>query len=321
METAPPSGIRSDRAGCEGERGRLNLVGSSRAQVQKGGSRVESLLHWMAVNRRTTLAVAFLVALAIGYANFLSRARWEIDLWPLLLAPAAAVAWVYPPRTGSVFAVFAAVCVVVSSDGGDGFPLIPTMGELVVDALTLLTFSGLVGLLARTLGVQTQLARFDPLTAAASAARFRALLEQELLRARRYDHSTTVAYLDVDNFKMINDEHGHHTGDMALQSVATVLSRQLRHTDVVGRLGGDEFGILMPETGSDAAHVVLNRIRSAVGELAVEKAWPIGVSIGATVVAGSCADATCDEVIKRADTQMYRVKSGSKNGVLVEAFG
>jgi diguanylate cyclase (GGDEF)-like protein len=275
----------------------------------------------MTVNRRATLAAALVAVLAIGYANFLSRAAWEIDLWPLVLAPAAAVAWVYPPRTALVFGVFAAACVVVSSDGGDGFPLVSTMGELVVDTLTFLTFSGLVGLLARTLGVQTQLARFDPLTATASAARFRALVEQELLRARRYDHSTTVAYLDVDNFKMINDEHGHHTGDVALQSVATVISQQLRHTDVVGRLGGDEFGILMPETGEDAAHLVLNRIKSAVGELAFEKTWPIGVSIGATVVAGSCADATCEEVIKRADMQMYRVKSGSKNGVLVEAFG
>jgi len=282
---------------------------------------MESLLHWMTVHRRATLAAAFLAALAIGYANFLSRAAWEIDLWPLMLAPAAAVAWVYPPRTASVLAVFAAVCVVVSSDGGDGFPLVPTMGEFGVDTLTFLTFVGLVGLLARTLGVQTQLARFDPLTATVGAARFRALVEQELLRARRYDHSTVVAYLDVDNFKMINDEHGHHTGDVALQSVAAAISQQLRHTDVVGRLGGDEFGILMPETGKDAAHVVLNRIRSAVGELALEKAWPIGVSIGAIVVAGSCADATCEEVIKRADMQMYRVKSGSKNDVLVEAFG
>lgn len=282
---------------------------------------MKSLLHWMTVHRRATLAAAFLAALAIGYANFLSRAAWEIDLWPLMLGPVAAVAWVYPPRTASVLAVFAAVCVVVSSDGGDGFPLVPTMGELGVDTLTFLTFSGLVGLLARTLGVQTQLARFDPLTATVSAARFRALVEQELPRARRYDHSTAVAYLDVDNFKMINDEHGHDAGDVALQCVAAVISQQLRHTDVVGRLGGDEFGILMPETSEDAAHVVLNRVRSAVSELALEKVWPIGVSIGATVVASSCADATGEEVVKRADMQMYRIKSGSKNGVLVEAFG
>lgn len=281
---------------------------------------MQYLLKLMTVHRRTTLVLSLLGVLVIGYANYVSRATTEVDVWALLLAPTSAVAWVYRRPMSMAFASYAAVVATVSCDIADGFLPIPTTGEFVANMGTFLFAALLVNVLATALGRQTHLARFDTLTETVNVSRFHEFVDRELARGKRYDHPTTVAFVDLDDFKRINDEHGHSTGDEALQCVAAAICQQVRDTDVVGRLGGDEFGILMPETSESAARVVLDRIRTRVHEIATERVWPIGVSIGATTVAGARRGATGDEVIKRADTAMYRVKSANKDGVLIEAF-
>jgi diguanylate cyclase (GGDEF)-like protein len=277
-------------------------------------------VEMLTAHRRAILVLSFLGVLVIGYANYFSRATTEIDLWALLLAPTAAVAWVYPRRLSMVFAAYAAAAVVFSSDIADGFLLVPTGGEFVVNLGTFLSAALIVNLLAAAMDRQTHLARFDALTETINATSFEESVARELARGKRYHHPTTVAFIDIDDFKTVNDEHGHRVGDEALRCVATATRQQVRDTDTVGRLGGDEFGILMPETSEEAARVVLNRIRTRVHEIAAERIWPIGVSIGATTVAGTCTDASPDQVIRRADGAMYRVKSANKDDVLVEAF-
>ena len=278
------------------------------------------LFELMAAHRRATLVLSFLGVLVIAYANYVSRAAFAIDLWALALAPTAAVAWVYPMRFSLVFASYAAAAATFSSDIADSLLLVPTTGEFVVNMGTFLFAALLVNLLAAAMGRQTHLAHFDALTETINTTSFHELVDRELARGERYDHPTTVAFVDLDNFKKINDESGHRAGDEALQCLATAMCQQVRNTDTVGRLGGDEFGILLPETSEEAACVVLNRISTRVHELAAEKIWPIGVSIGATTVAGAHCYVTSDEVIKRADSAMYRVKSANKDDVLIEAF-
>jgi|SRR5450830_534069 diguanylate cyclase (GGDEF)-like protein len=278
------------------------------------------LFELMAAHRRATLVLSFLGVLVIGYANYVSRAAFAIDLWALALAPTAAVAWVYPMRFSLVFASYAAAAATLSSDIADSLLLVPTTGEFVVNMGTFLFAAMAVNLLTAAMGRETHLAHFDALTETINTTSFHELVDRELARGERYDHPTTVAFVDLDNFKKINDEHGHQAGDEALQCLATAMCQQVRNTDTVGRLGGDEFGIILPEASEEAARVVLNRIWTRVHELAAENTWPISVSIGATTVAGARCDATSDEVVKRADGAMYRVKSANKDDVLIEAF-
>jgi diguanylate cyclase (GGDEF)-like protein len=159
-------------------------------------------------------------------------------------------------------------------------------------------------------------ARIDALTGVRNAKGFLADAETLWNLAKRHGHSTTLAYLDLDNFKNVNDAYGHAEGDAALRTVASTLSERLRLTDVLGRLGGDEFAVLLPETPRDGAAQVLHEVHDAVFRLARERGWPITVSIGVVVL--HPPHLALDEALRAADALMYRSKQAGKNRVLIE---
>ena len=106
--------------------------------------------------------------------------------------------------------------------------------------------------------------RSDPLTGVANSRVFLELLKREIARARRYKRPLTLAYLDLDNFKSVNDILGHAMGDKVLQTVVSTVNANIRVTDVVGRLGGDEFVLLLPETDMQGARSGRSCVRSEV---------------------------------------------------------
>ena len=103
--------------------------------------------------------------------------------------------------------------------------------------------------------------RIDPLTGLANRTAFYEMTELEKKRGQRYQRPLSIAYLDVDNFKTINDRFGHRRGDESLRFIAQLIRRNIRASDFVSRLGGDEFIILMPETSEPAAHIALVRLQ------------------------------------------------------------
>ncbi len=136
----------------------------------------------------------------------------------------------------------------------------------------------------------------------------------ESARARRYRHSLAVAFLDLDNFKQLNDTHGHQTGDNALRAAALAATGALRNSDIVARLGGDEFAILLPETGFAAAQEVGEKLSKAVnGALSIFP--PVACSIG--VACFEKSDRQFSEMLQAADELMYEVKANCKGSVLV----
>ena len=150
-------------------------------------------------------------------------------------------------------------------------------------------------------------ARRDALTGLANRAAFFEAVEQEIARSRRYGRPFTVAYLDGDHFKQINDTLGHQAGDAALQTLATILRDSVRNTDLVARLGGDEFAILMPETSAEPVGAIFLRIQRTVAKAMREREWLLSVSVGiATFVT---PPESVDEVIEKADALMYSVKN------------
>jgi diguanylate cyclase (GGDEF)-like protein len=123
----------------------------------------------------------------------------------------------------------------------------------------------------------------DGLTQVLNARAFKGLVSIPLEMANRHQHSTTFCYIDLDNFKAVNDSLGHHVGDYVLKIVATTLNRCVRTTDAVGRLGGDEFIIFMPESGDKEAQIAITRIHEELMKNMAAHDWPIGFSIGVAV--------------------------------------
>jgi diguanylate cyclase (GGDEF)-like protein len=164
-----------------------------------------------------------------------------------------------------------------------------------------------------------QMAMVDDLTGAYNVRAFFDILHKELRRSRRSGQALTVVYLDLDNFKIVNDSHGHQAGNAVLKTVARAMLEAVRQTDSVGRMGGDEFAILLPETGEAEARVTLPRIQSEILSALHNGNWPVTVSIGVLI----CEHTTCttDEIFRRADSLMYQVKNAGKNGIRYDIAG
>jgi diguanylate cyclase (GGDEF)-like protein len=161
-------------------------------------------------------------------------------------------------------------------------------------------------------------AHTDELTGLANRLRFFEMAEAELARARRYDAALSVLMLDIDHFKEVNDVHGHRAGDRVLQQLARTCLEVLRNVDVVGRVGGEEFAILLPETALEGAVEVAERLREAVACAEVTRAegvpLRITVSIGVAVLAGA---ANLDTLMSRSDAALYDAKHQGRNRVCV----
>ena len=162
-------------------------------------------------------------------------------------------------------------------------------------------------------------ARTDFITGAINARYFNELLQMEISRIRRYPHPITLVYVDVDNFKLVNDLFGHRTGDEVLRCIATELKSQLRMTDTVARLGGDEFVMLMPSTRQPEARKVVSKVYAHLIETMRRKNWPVTFSMG--VVTCEFSPYSAEQLVNMADELMYQVKNSTKNDIRFGMWG
>ena len=163
-----------------------------------------------------------------------------------------------------------------------------------------------------------QLAMTDPLTRLANRRRMRDLLDGERVRFQRKHAPFAVVIADVDDFKRINDERGHDCGDLVLVTIAQVLKEALRAQDSVGRWGGEEFLILLPDTDLDGAAVVAEKLRAAVEKASLAfdgQSLKVTMTFGIATHAGT---ASVDDCVRRADEALYAGKSLGKNCVTSE---
>jgi diguanylate cyclase (GGDEF)-like protein len=183
-------------------------------------------------------------------------------------------------------------------------------------AVHLAFFAVAAGLLARlrdALRGERLLARTDALTGAANARIFYESTRSELQRAARTQRPFTVAYFDLDDFKAVNDQLGHSTGDQVLRRVAAVIRQSIRANDILARLGGDEFALLCPETDAAGATAALLRLREALSQEMTTDRWKVTFSLGAATFVEPPADV--DTVVHTVDALMYEAKHGGKNRV------
>jgi len=155
----------------------------------------------------------------------------------------------------------------------------------------------------------------DPLTGVGTRRVLDKVLAAEYARAARYNRPFSVAIVDIDNFKQINDQTGHAAGDKALKNLAKIMTNTIRSADIVTRYGGDEFVLLMPETEMHDAARILERIRRRVGTISVPKFHTLSISCGLAQWNGSIDD-TPQSILKRADAALYQAKSDGRNKVV-----
>jgi len=264
------------------------------------------------------MLVGFVLIGVIGILDFLTG--YELAFSLFYVVPVSLVTWRIGRRLG-IIASFASAFVWLAADvaAGDTYshPLIPIWNTLIrLSFFIMITL--LLSALRSGMAREEELARTDNLTGAVNSRRFFELTQMEIDRLQRYGHPLTLAYIDLDNFKTVNDQFGHPSGDEVLRNVVSYTKKHLRKIDVIARLGGDEFALLLPETDQKSASVALPKLQNGLLEAMRQNSWPITFSIG--VLTCTASPPATEELVKLADNLMYSVKHDGKNAIKYSTY-
>jgi diguanylate cyclase (GGDEF)-like protein len=231
---------------------------------------------------------------------------------------AAGAVWAWPLQCRSQ--TVAALVVIERQTATQTPRLSPAVGELVDAAL-----QGPAQALDNALRLRRaeSLSVTDDLTKLYNSRHLNQMLRRESKRTSRSGRPLSLVFLDLDGFKSVNDSYGHLAGSRALVESAAVIRRCARETDLVARFGGDEFAIVLPDTGSEGAAAVGDRVRErmAAHEFLTEEGLHVHLTVSVGVATLPDVAASPEELVKAADAAMYRVKGSGKNGVRVARPG
>lgn len=247
---------------------------------------------------REIAIVCLMVMGLIGGADYLSGQ--EISVSVFYLIPIAISAWYCGHRAGIIFSILSAATWMFLdlANGSYHNPVAPYWNTAVRLGFFLVT-EGLLNKIKILLSIEKSFATRDALTGLLNYRGFAEQVETLFDLAVRHDRQLILAYIDLDNFKKVNDDLGHSEGNHVLQAVGEIITTSLRATDVAGRLGGDEFAIALPETDEAGAQIVFETLRTALLQAVKKYRWPITLSIG--VVSFDSPALSFDEAIKIAD--------------------
>ena len=260
-------------------------------------------------------------AILIGVIRFLTGPEFALSLFYIL--PIGLATWYAGKWAGVMVSLASAVSWLIAD-----LNMLPAFSSAFIPYLNeafrltvFLIITLILTKLKRAIDAHKALGRTDPLTGIPNRRAFYDMAELELNKARRYQKPLSVLYVDIDNFKQINDRLGHHIGDALLCSAAKMIKSNIRAVDIIGRFGGDEFVILLSETGPDSVSRVARKLRDKLLHLVQSENWPATFSIGA-VTFEKPPDGV-EQLIIAADRQMYNAKINGKNRIhykVIEAF-
>ena len=282
--------------------------------------RLAVLFNQLTSPRKALVAVVALGGIAvISAVDLLTGVEYRV--FPLYFMPLSVAAW-YLGRLGALTA--AALCALswVGSNylAGLRFSTATVWGvNFLMQATSFVVVGMLIATVRKALALSAQLSRTDWLTTLSNSRAFYEEAHQTLALARRYRHEVTLAYIDLDNFKAVNDSVGHHAGDDVLRRTADVIRQCLRTGDMAARLGGDEFAVLLPETGPEVAGALLETLRSRLAETFDDGPGPVTASVGAVSFVSPPGDV--DELVRQADAAMYAAKGAGGNRVGLQVVG
>jgi diguanylate cyclase (GGDEF)-like protein len=264
------------------------------------------------------LICALILAAAGGYIDLAidKVIGDDISFNIFFLIPVGIAAWFVGIRSGIAVSVVSAVSCYMADIIFNKLkienPVIPIWNS-AAGLVFFLLLAFLLYALRRELGIHKQLSMEDFLTKASNSRAFYNYARIEIARIQRDKKPLTIVYMDLDNFKQINDTLGHNVGDEVLVAFVNVIRKNIRATDAVSRLGGDEFAMLLPEMGSAYVEQFIKKLRDIIDAEMHAKGWNITFSAG--VLTCIKPPASVNEMIKSADDAMYEVKKHGKNSV------
>ncbi|MDD2366183.1 MAG: diguanylate cyclase [Desulfuromonadaceae bacterium] len=258
--------------------------------------------------------ISLLIACVVGYLDY--RSGDHLSMMLLYAVPILLSSWYCGRKEGIAVSFIAAISWL--------FVNIVHSHSVQINAefsWNVLTRLGIFCIIAYAVSLQAQLRRAlerekmradtDRLTGLFNKGAFRERVEEEMSRARRYKHPMTLAFIDLDNFKQVNDTEGHARGDKLLELVSGTIVKTIRGTDIAGRIGGDEFTICFPETGEVEAGNAIGKLVKALDVMTSQSGWQVTASIG--VVTCLEISETYDALLGMADKLMYSAKEKGKN--------
>jgi diguanylate cyclase (GGDEF)-like protein len=262
--------------------------------------------------------------MVIGYYDYQTSA--QISMMLLYAVPILVSSWYSGKLEGIIVAFFAASCWLIANlanqSYGESFTILSwnAITRLSIFVLIAYTFS-LQAQLRRTLEREKLRADTDRLTGLLNKEAFRERVENEILRSRRYNHPLSLTFIDLDNFKQVNDIQGHGHGDKLLQQISDTITHTIRGIDIAGRVGGDEFAICLPETGGEQVCKAIDKLVKALETITSQFGWQVTASIGVVTCTEVCFTETYDVLLGKADKLMYAAKEKGKNAVEFETIG
>jgi diguanylate cyclase (GGDEF)-like protein len=262
--------------------------------------------------------IGLLIVVIFGFVDYLTGPELAFSIFYLL--PILLVTWYARRIWGYTISIVSALSWFLADilSPHRYFNLAVLLWNAAVSLGFFLFFSNTLALLKSAHHREKEMARTDPLTGIANSRFFYEQTNLELTRTKRTNEPLTFVYLDVDDFKNINDSLGHSGGDDLLRVVALTLKNTIRAIDILARIGGDEFIIMLPNTGFDEARIAIQRIQKNLLEKMAHDRWPVSFSFG--LVTCLKTPDSLDEIIKTADRLMYRAKSRGKNSICHELY-
>ena len=263
--------------------------------------------------------VTLAALLTVAWLDYLSGV--ELRVYPLYYFPVAFAAW-HLGRTWTGGAAVLSTLAWLASNYSAGLRYSSDaiwVFNASMHGISFLVVGLLIAQLKILLSHERELSRRDALTGLLNARAFHEEAHRVLADARRKRRALTMTYIDVDDFKAVNDRRGHHGGDEVLRAFADAIRHSTRLTDVAARMGGDEFAILLPETGGPEARLPLERLRAVLAQTFGTGSGAVTASIGA--VAFEAAPGSVEEMIRLADQRMYVAKASGKNRCQLDVAG
>lgn len=264
------------------------------------------------------LVAGYMLIALIGAID--SQFKPEVMFSPLYLIPISILSWFVGKWNGVIAAVLSTMMWLAADIYAGGFysgTYVYYWNTIACLSLFLIT-TVLISTYRREVEISQKLYQTDTLTGVQNSRGFHESAQIEIDRSKRLNKPFSLGYIDIDNFKTINDQLGHTVGDQVIRKVAESIQKNLRKSDLVARLGGDEFALILSETGQEASREVINRIQHNLTSEMKAHEWTLTFSIGVLV----CLDhpKTVDEVLKLTTELRDFVKNNGKDGVCFSVY-
>jgi len=295
------------------------IEGKKKESMRSSEIRIYRLLALLeVVPRGLLIAITFGIVLILGFVDYATGFEFSFSFFYLI--PVTITAWAIGRGTGLCFSVLSATVWLTSnllSGQVYSLPFIAVWNTLVRFGFYA-TVTILLTELHHAIEEERILANTDPLTGAMNRHSFNEITEKKMISSEIHNRPYTMVYIDLDNFKAVNDTLGHAVGDLVLKVVVDTIHTQIRSTDFLARIGGDEFAILLTDIDQKHAEPIVERVRSSLLEKMQASNWGITFSIGVLTVLNMPESA--DKLVSLTDALMYEVKGRGKNAIYYSTY-